>query len=83
MMAIHYRGTGQSLERNLNLWKQDIDTPNNYQHEDIDKFENVEDENHTWMNDLTKAIDHLQLKVDATKCQPTEAINYLECELHR
>ena len=35
------------------------------------------------MNDLTKALDHLQIKVDATKGQPTEAINHLECELYR
>ena len=35
------------------------------------------------MNDFTKALDHLQLKVDATEGQTIEAINCLECELHR
>ena len=35
------------------------------------------------MNDLTKALDDLQIKVDAAESQPTEAINCLECELYR
>ena len=43
----------------------------------------MENENHTQLNDLTKALDHLQIKVDATKSQPTEAINCLEQELYR
>ena len=46
-------------------------------------FQNVENENHTQLNDLTKALDHLQIKVDTAEGQPTEAINHLECELHR
>ena len=69
------------MESNHNPQEQDIDTPNDYQHEDIDNFENVEDENNTQLNDLTKALDYLQLKVDTTEGQPTEAINCLECEL--
>ena len=82
-MATHHGGTGEPLERDPNPQEQDIDTPNDYQHEDIDDFENVENENHSQLNDLTKASDHLQIKVDATEGQPTEAINCLECELHR
>ena len=82
-MATHYGGTGQPLERNPNPQEVDTDTPNDCQHEDIDDFENVEDENHAQLNDLTKALDHLWLKVDTTKGQSTEAINCLECELHR
>ena len=35
------------------------------------------------MRDLTNKVDHLRHKVEATKGQPTEAINCLECELHR
>ena len=35
------------------------------------------------MRDLTNEVDHLQHKVEATKGQPTEAINHLECDLHR
>ena len=46
-MAIHHGGTGKPLERIPNPQKQDIDTPNDYQHNDIDHFENVKDENHT------------------------------------
>ena len=81
-MATCHRGTGQSLEKDLNPQEQDIDIPNDYQHEDMDGFENVEDENCTQLRDLTKEVDHLQLKVDATEGQPTEAMKCLECELH-
>ena len=82
-MATHHEGTGQPSERDPNPQEQDIDTPDDYQHEDIDDFENVENENHTQFNDLTKALDQLPITVDATEGQPTEAINCLECELHR
>ena len=47
MMVTNHRGTGQLLERDPNPQEQDIDTPNDYQHEDIEDFENVEIENHT------------------------------------
>ena len=33
----------------------------------MDDFENVEVENCTQLNDLTKALDHLRHKVDATE----------------
>ena len=46
-MATHHGGTGQPLERDPNSQEQDIDTPNDYQHEDSDDFENMENENHT------------------------------------
>ena len=46
-MASHHRGTGQPLEKNLYPQDQDIDIPSNYQHGDIDDFENVENEYHT------------------------------------
>ena len=49
----------------------------------FDHFENLENENQTQLRDLTKELDHLQHKVAATEGQPTEAINHLECELHR
>ena len=35
------------------------------------------------LKELTNELDHLQHKVEATKNQPTDAINCLECELHR
>ena len=47
MMATHHRGTGQPLERDPNPQEQDTDTPDDYLHEDLDGFENVENENHT------------------------------------
>ena len=82
MMATHHGGTGQTLEIDPYPQAQDIDIPNDYQ-EDIDDFENVEHENHMQLNELTNELDHLQHKGEATKNQPTEAINCLECELHR
>ena len=38
MIATCHRGTGQPLERDPTPQEQDIDTPNGYQHEDIDYF---------------------------------------------
>ena len=52
-MATCHRGTRQPLERDPNPQDQDIDIPSDYQHEDIDDFENVEYENHTQFRDLT------------------------------
>ena len=46
-MATYHRGTGLPLERDPNPQEQGIDNPHGYQHEDIDDFENVENENHT------------------------------------
>ena len=43
----------------------------------------MENENHNQLNDLTKVLDYLQIKIDAAKGQPTKAINHLEHELHR
>ena len=60
-MVTHHRGTGLPLKRDPNCQEQDIDTPDDYQHEDIDNFENVENENQ--LNDLTKALDHLLIKL--------------------
>ena len=81
-MATHYRGTGQPSEMDPNPQTQDIDIPNDYP-EHNDDFENTEHENHTWLKELTNELDHLWHKVEATKNQPTNAINHLECELHR
>ena len=58
-MVTNHGSTGQPLEKDPNPQEQDIDTPNDYQHEDIDDFEKMENENHTRWNDLTKALDHL------------------------
>ena len=42
----------------------------------------MENENHPQLKGLTKALDHLKIKVDIGKGQPIEAINCLEHELH-
>ena len=47
MMATHHGGTRQPLEWDPSPQEQDIDTPDDYQHEDIANFENLENENHT------------------------------------
>ena len=58
-MATCHRGTGQPLERDPNPQDQDIDIPSDYQHEDIDNFENMKNENHTQLRELTNEVDHL------------------------
>ena len=82
MMATHHRGTGQASEIEPHPHAQDIDIPNDYE-EDIDDFENVKHENHTWLKKLTNELDYLWHNVKAAKNHPTEAISHLECKLHR
>ena len=43
----------------------------------------MENENQISLRNLTKELDQLQHEVEATEGEPTEAINCLECELHR
>ena len=80
-LATHHGGTGQPSEMDPNPQAQDIDIPNDYL-EDVDDFENIEHENHLQLKALTNELDHLQHKVEATKNQPTDTIQHLECELH-
>ena len=75
-MATHQGGTGQPLEKNPNPQDQDIDIPSDYQHGNIDDFENVENEYHTQLRDLTNKVNHWCHKLEATEGQPTEAINH-------
>ena len=82
-MATHHGGIGQPLDRDPNLPEQGTDVPSDYNHEDMDNFENVEQENHTTLKALTRNPDNLQHRVETTKGQPMEAINHLQCELHR
>ena len=49
----------------------------------MDNFENVEHENHTTLKTLTREFNNLWHRVETAESQPTEAINCLECELHR
>ena len=82
-MVTHHGGTGQLLDRDTTPHEQDTDILSNYHHEDMDNFENVEHENHTTLKALTRDLDDLWHRVDTAKGQPMEAINHLECELHR
>ena len=58
-MATHHGGTRQPLYRDITPHGQDIDIPNDYHHEDMDNFENVEQENHTNLKALTRDLDDL------------------------
>ena len=70
------------MDRDPNLPEQGTDILSDHL-EDMDNFENVEHENHTTMNGLTRNLDDLQHRVETAKSQPMEAINHLEFELHR
>ena len=43
----------------------DVNIPNDYHHEDMDDFENVEQENHTNLAALTSDLDDLHHRVHA------------------
>ena len=81
-MATCHGGAGQPSDRDPNLPKQDTDITSKHL-EDIDNFENVEHENHTVMKTLTRNLDNMQQRVENAEGQPMDAINHLECELHR
>ena len=82
-MATCHEGAGQPLDRDITPHGQDADIPNDYHHENMDNFENVEQENHLTLKALTQDLDDLQHRVETSKGQPTEAINCMEHELYR
>ena len=82
-MATHHGGAGEPLDKDSTPHEHGTDVPSNYNHEDMDNFENVEKENHTTLKALTRNLDDLQHRVETAEGQPMEAINHLECELHR
>ena len=43
----------------------------------------MEHETHTSLKTLTRELDHLWQRIETAEGQPTDAINHLECELHR
>ena len=51
-MANHLRGKGQPLDRDITPHGQDTNIPNDYHHENMDNFENVEQENQTTLKAL-------------------------------
>ena len=75
--------TGQSLKRDPTSQEQDTDILSEYNHADMDNFENIEHESHTPLKALTRELDHLWHRVETAETQTKEAINHLECELHR
>ena len=58
-MATHYGGTGEPLDKDSTPHEHSTDAPSDYNHEDMDNFENVEQENHTTPKALTRNLDDL------------------------
>ena len=58
-MATHHRGAGQPLDRDPTPQEQGTDVLNDYHHENMDNFENVEHETHTTLKALTRDLDDL------------------------
>ena len=82
-MATCHGGARQPLDRDTAQLGQDTGFLNDYDHEDIDNFENAEQENHTNLVTLTWDLDDLCHRVQAGEGQPTEALNCIEHELQR
>ena len=82
-MATCHGGAGQPLDRDITPHGQDTDILNDYHHEDMDNFENMEQENHTTLKAHTRDLDDLQHRVETGEGQPREAINCMEHDLHR
>ena len=53
-MATHHGGAGQSFHRDTVQHGQDSDIPNDYHHENMNNFENMEQENNTNLAILTR-----------------------------
>ena len=85
-MAIHHGGSGQPLDRDVNMATKDIDVDitHDFHHEDTDDdFENVEHENPTNLAAITRELDDLYHRVQVGEGQPTNALHHIECELQR
>ena len=82
-MATCHGGAGEPLDRDSTPDKHGTDSLSDYNHEDMDNFENVEQENHTTLKVLTRNLDDLQHRIETAEGQPMEAINCLEHELYR
>ena len=76
-MATHHGGIGQPLHRNATPNGKDTDAniPHDYHHEDTDDFENIEQENHTNLVNLTWELDDLHHRAQAGEGQPVEALH--------
>ena len=78
-MATHHGGTGQPLANDPQPQESNFIPPHDYPEE----ADNLEQDEHTQLKDLTNAVDNLQHHFDTSNHEPREAINHLECELHR
>ena len=58
-MATHHGCAGEPLDRDSAPHEHGTDATSNYNHEDMDNFENVEHENHTTPTALTRNLDNL------------------------
>ena len=58
-MATHHGGPGEPLDRDSAPPEHGTDAPSDYNHEDMDIFENVEHENHITLKALTGNLDDL------------------------
>ena len=59
-MATCHGGAGEPLDRDSAPLEHGTNALSNYNHEDMDNFENVEHENHTTLKALTRNLDDLQ-----------------------
>ena len=58
-MGTHHRDTGQSLDRDPIPHEQGTHALSDYNHEDMENFENVEHENHITLKALPRNLDDL------------------------
>ena len=84
-MVICHRGAGQPLDRDDNPHGKDTEVhiPHDYDHEDTDAIGTIGQEHHTNLANLTQQLDDLCHRVQTGEGQPAEALNYIECKLHK
>ena len=58
-MATCHGVAGEPLDKDSTQHEHGTDALSNYNHEDMDNFENVEQENHTTLKALTRNLDNL------------------------
>ena len=84
-MTTCHGGSGQPLDRDATTTGKDtdVDIPHDFHLEDTDDFENVEQENHTSLAAITRALDDICYRVQAAEGQPVEALHHIEHKLQR
>ena len=71
-MATHHGGSGQPLDMDANMTRNDtdVDIQGDFHHEDTDHFENVEHENPIRLSAINRKLDDLHQKIQAEEGQP-------------